>query len=46
MFKLRNPFVYTKKEPRLVKVRCFSCAKDVWLTQLNVRVVNYCGDCR
>lgn len=46
MFKLRSPFVYVKKEPRLVNVRCFSCGKDLWLTQQNIRVVNYCGECR
>jgi len=46
MFKLRNPFVFVGRKPKLIKVGCFSCAADVWLTQDNVRVVNYCVTCR
>ena len=46
MFKLRNPFVYVKKEPKLIEVRCFACATTIWLSQQNVRVINYCGGCR
>lgn len=46
MFKIRNPFVYTGKKPRLTKVGCFSCGKELWLSQQNIRVINYCGECR
>jgi hypothetical protein len=46
MFKLRNPFVYVGKKPKLTKVGCFSCSADIWLTQENMRVINYCVRCR
>jgi len=46
MFKLRSPIVFVRKEPKLIKVGCFSCAADIWLTQENVRVINYCASCR
>ena len=46
MFKLRSPFVYVGRKPKLIKVDCFSCAESIWLTQENVRVINYCASCR
>lgn len=46
MFKLRNPFVYIGRKPKLIEVRCFACATTIWLSQQNVRVINYCGGCR
>jgi hypothetical protein len=46
MFKLRSPLVHTGRKPKLIRVGCFSCSADIWLTQNNVRVVNYCTSCR
>jgi hypothetical protein len=45
MFRLRSPIVYIRKEPKLVKVGCFSCASDIWVAPVNVRVINYCASC-
>ena len=46
MFKLRNPFVYVGKKPKLTQVRCFSCGVALWLSKNNLRVINYCTSCR
>jgi len=46
MFKLRSPIVCVRKGPKLIKVGCFSCSEDIWLTQENIRVINYCVSCR
>ena len=46
MFKLRSPIDFVRKEPKLIKVGCFSCAASTWVAPANVRVVNYCASCR
>ncbi len=46
MFKLRSPIVYIRKEPKRTQVRCFGCSVDLWLSEENLRVINYCTSCR
>jgi hypothetical protein len=46
MLRLRNPFVFTARKPRLVEARCFRCGKIAWFSKDNLRVINYCTECK
>jgi uncharacterized C2H2 Zn-finger protein len=45
MLRLRNPFVFTRRL-KLVEARCFRCGKITWLSKDNIRVINYCTECK
>ena len=46
MWKLQSPFIYVRKNPKAIRVNCYSCGAYFWVYLENLRVTNFCEECK
>jgi len=46
MWKIRNPFYWVETPREIILVVCYRCSKNFGIHINNVRVYNYCSNCK